>query len=409
MTVRSLKRANSKLKIKDLKLKSLLEITNAINSNLGKGELFRIYTEVLKEQLNIGKLALYIFDGKWDWGLSFGIDETDFIPHDPSTLFELTDISEISMKTEGLLGQFDVVVPVYHKDKPLAFVLIGDLIEEAIMISPIIKHLPFIQTLTNLIAVAIENKNLAKENIKKEKLKKELEFASEMQSMLLPTALPKNNYIEIAAYYQAHQEVGGDYYDFIQINPDELIFCMADVSGKGISAALLMSNFQANLRVLAENTDSLTDLVSKLNDKVLENAKGEKFITFFVGKYNKNNRVLKYINAGHNPPILVNDNTVSHLKTGCTGLGMLDVIPSIKEGIINISKNAVLCCYTDGLIELENDELEPFEMDRLSDLVLENQEQSTQTLNAVITENLNDYKQNQNYIDDIAILSCKFM
>lgn len=409
MTVRSLKRANSKLKIKDLKLKSLLEITNAINSNLGKKELFRIYQEVLKEQLNIGKLALYILDEHWEWGLCFGISETEVIPNDTSCLFDLSDITEISMKTEGLFASFDVVVPVYHKDKPLAFVLIGDLIEEAIMISPIIKHLPFIQTLTNLIAVAIENKNLARENIKKEKIKKELEFASEMQSMLLPTALPKNNHIEIAAYYQAHQEVGGDYYDFIEINSEELIFCMADVSGKGISAALLMSNFQANLRVLAENTKSLSELVEKLNTKVLDNAKGEKFITFFVGKYNKNNRVLKYINAGHNPPVLINDNTISFLMTGCVGLGMLDFIPSIKEGIINLSKDAVLCCYTDGLIELENDDLEPFELERLAELVNRLKHEETANINLAITEELKTYKQSQNYIDDIAILSCKFL
>ena len=108
-------------------------------------------------------------------------------------------------------------------------------------ISPIIKHLPFIQTFTNIIAVAIENKNLAKEAIRQERIKKELELASEMQTMLLPTALPKDNKLDIAAFYKSHQQVGGDYYDVIWVNKTEIAMCIADVSGKGVSAAILMN------------------------------------------------------------------------------------------------------------------------------------------------------------------------
>lgn len=409
MAVRSLKRANNKLRIKDLKLNALLEVTNAINNNSSKEILFQIYEQVLREQLNIGKLALFIHDGDWMYALHYEIDFEQIKNEDTSVLFDIKEITEVNRKESNIYSQFDIVVPVYHKSKPLAFVLIGDLIDEAIMISPIIKHLPFIQTLTNIIAVAIENKNMAKEIIARERMKKELEFASQMQSMLLPSSLPQNNHFEIAAYYQAHQEVGGDYYDFIKINNDEVIFCMADVSGKGISAALLMSNFQANLRVLAKNTKSLTELVLTLNEKVLDSAKGEKFITFFVAKYNLNNKVLRYINAGHNPPVLISDNTVTLLKTGCPGLGMLDFIPSVKEGIMNISSESVICCYTDGVVEIEDNSFLEYGTKRLSEIVFKNYKSPMQKMNSAILDDVIEYKGENDYIDDIAILSCRFV
>lgn len=102
--------------------------------------------------------------------------------------------------------------------------------------------------------------------------------------------------------------VSGDYYDFIPINKNEYVLCIADVSGKGMSAAMLMSNFQATLRANVKyNHNNLTieELVKELNTSVFSAAKGEKFITFFIGYYTEHNRMLKYINAGHNYPILV--------------------------------------------------------------------------------------------------------
>ena len=408
MDSKSLQRAKEKMKIKDLKLKALLDVTNAINNNSTKEELFDIYEDVLRNNLNIGKLALYSHDISWKFPIHYEVDIAQLKKEDKSVLFDLDEITELSLKTEGIFNQFDIVVPVYHKTKALAFVLIGDLFDEHSVISPIIKHLPFIQTLTNIIAVAIENKNMANEIIAKERMKKELEFASQMQNMLLPRSLPTNQNMDIDAFYRAHQEVGGDYYDFIQINSEESLFCIADVSGKGISAALLMSNFQANLRALVNQNLSLTELVNILNQKVLDSANGEKFITFFVAKYNIHDRVIRYVNAGHNPPVLFSDFTVTLLKTGCPGLGMLDYIPSIKEGIINISDNSVICCYTDGLVETENNSLEEYGTKRLASILERKQNFSMRELNEAIVKDLAEFKEDKDYFDDLAILSARF-
>ena len=154
--------------------------------------------------------------------------------------------------------------------------------------------------------------------------------------------------------------MGGDYYDFIWLNANEFAFCVADVSGKGVPAALLMSNFQANLRVLLFYIPSLTELVKELNSKVMASAKGEKFITFFIAKYNLKTQTLTYVNAAHNPPLLASGNTISELKIGCTGLGMFDEIGLIEEGILSISPDSTILCYTDGLVELENEKSQNF-------------------------------------------------
>jgi len=171
-------------------------------------------------------------------------------------------------------------------------------------VSPVIKHLHFVQTLSNIIVVAIENIRLFNESLRQEALKKELELASKMQSMLIPRkeTLPRNEKLHLTAFYHPHFDVGGDYYDCIILNKDEVGFCIADVSGKGISAALLMSNFQANLRALFTHEISLPALVERLNERVISSANGEKFITLFIAKFNYRTNDLVYINAGHNAP-----------------------------------------------------------------------------------------------------------
>lgn len=406
MAIRSLKRADAKILVRDQKLGALLEITTAINSNLSKSKLFAIYEFVLREQLNIGKLCLFLNEGEWDMALKFGAD-SDVDIDIRRDLLPITEITEVNSKVEGPFKEYDIVVPVYHKTKPLAYLLIGDVMEEALMVSPIIKHLPFVQTLTNIIAVAIENKNLVNESLRQEGMKKELELASEMQAMLLPTSLPSNNHLDIAVFYQSHQQVGGDYYDFIELSDDEVCFCIADVSGKGVSAAMLMSNFQANLRALVHYSATLAHLIEVLNRKVLESAKGEKFITLFVAKYNIKTREMIYVNAGHNPPFLISED-ISLLNAGCPGLGMLDEIPLITEGRITIPAGSSLFCYTDGLVETENEQNKEYGMEGLQESLGQNRTKTPSEINTSVLNDLKIYKGRTNYADDIALLSCKF-
>ena len=401
----------SGIQIKDFKLNVLLEVTNAINENFSTKELFEIFQNVLRDKLEIGKLALFMKEENWNCVIKYGVSHRDFDINIADELLDLKEMTYVDPKLQVHFRPFDVIIPVFHKTRPLAYLLIGDIDVERIEISPAIQHRPFIQTLTNIILVAIENKRLAKEQIKQEGIKKELQLASEMQSLLFPSSLPKNDKIELAALYQPHHQVGGDYYDCIRLNDHEIVICLADVSGKGIPAAFLMSNFQAYIRTLIKRIP-LFYLIQRLNSKVLESAKGEKFITLFIAKYNTKQRVLNYINAGHNPPLLYNKDengqNIIHLETGCTGLGMLDELPKVDEGIINIESNSTLLCYTDGVVELENDKGEEYGLEPLEKILKSDEYDSMESLNNLIQDKLVKHKENQPYIDDIALFSCKF-
>jgi sigma-B regulation protein RsbU (phosphoserine phosphatase) len=346
-----------RLKLYSFKLNALLEITQAINENLSGRELLKRYESILTDDLNIGRIAIIKLNEKWETILTTGADKEDVSHIDVEK--ELLPIKEISFVTSSphlSLKNFDIIIPVITQDTPLAFVLIGDIDEEAEGISPTIKHLHFIQTISNVIIVAIENIRLHKESLRQEAMRKELELASRIQRMLIPenSTLPQNKHIRFTAFYHPHFSVGGDYYDCISLNNNEFGFCIADVSGKGISAAILMSNFQANLRALFSDEITLDQLVNRLNTRVMASAKGEKFITLFIGKYIVDRRELQYINAGHNPPLLYEENKkqLSMLMKGCVGMGMLDKIPACEMGVVTMHEPTKMFCYTDGLVEL---------------------------------------------------------
>jgi sigma-B regulation protein RsbU (phosphoserine phosphatase) len=397
----------SRPKIKDIKLSSILEVTKAINHNFPTEKLLEIFENVLKDQLSIGKLVLFSFDNGWKCLLKYGVEAEMAGINVDKEFGHIKEISTIDYASAQSNHTFEIVIPVYHKASPLAYVLIGDLNEEKLEVSAAIKHLPFVQTLANIIVVAIENKKLAKENIRQAAMNKELELASEMQNMLFPSKLPDNSKLQISAFYLPHQQVGGDYYDFIQLDENEIAFCMADVSGKGVPAALLMSNFQANLRILLNHMTSLTELVKELNAKVVQNAKGEKFITLFIARYNIVTKILTYINAGHNPPLLAGGNSVSMLRTGCTGLGMFDELNKVKEGVMSIDPGSILLCYTDGVVEIENEQEEEFGVGFLKSILQEEIKSDMAALNRRIIAEVVRHKGKMPYIDDIALFSCR--
>lgn len=399
----------NRIKSKDFKLNSLLEITSAINSNKAVSEILNIYNYILSEQLGIRKFVLFNHQKKWEVLSKKGIKgkvkdidvEEDFM--------RFSDITVIESSYKKSLDNFDVIIPVYHKDKPLAFLVMGGIKDQLLSNDRrSFVNLNFIQTLTNIIVVAIENKRMAKESLKQESVKKELEIASEMQRLLFPGELPTNQKIDISAKYLSHSQVSGDYYDYIQLNEDEFIMCIADVSGKGIAAAMLMANFQATVRTLYNyKRFDLKELVLELNSKVFENAKGEKFVTFFIAEYNSATRKLKYINAGHNWPILIHGNQSTFLNKGCIGLGMLAEIPALESEEVEIETNTTLILYTDGVVELENKEEEQFETDRLTKIVQNFYPLSMEDLNEIIFSKLDDWRGRKKYVDDTAILSCR--
>jgi phosphoserine phosphatase RsbU/P len=393
--------------VKDLKLNALLEITKAINNNLSTAQLLDLYQDILENRLKIGKLVLFSYDKEWTCILKYGIDaEFNHIEFE-NELLSIKEIETISFSKGNLSKSFEIVIPVYHKQIPLAYVLLGDVNEQKIELSAAIKHLPYIQTLTNIIVVSIENKKLYRQTIQRAQMQKELELAQTMQQMLFPNNLPNTDEIKVAAKYIPHQQVSGDYYDLIPLNIHEYMFCVADVSGKGIAAALLMSNIQATFHSLVNYTYNLKDIIIELNKRVWLNAKGEKFVSLFLGKINTKSKQLTYINAGHNTPILISDNKVMRLAKGCTLLGIGEAIAFIDVDIMDMPEPYTLFCYTDGLTDTVNTSDEYIDEETIIEILRKNINSEPQFINDAMMYYAEEFKGENLFVDDIALMTIK--
>lgn len=404
----ALRRLEHEVKLRDFRLNSLLDITSAINANKDVEELTKLFEFIVKEQLGYDKFVLFNKQEEWNCLLRVGYRGKVHFLDVEKELGRFKEITVIESSHTELLNDFDVIIPVFHHDRALAYLLVKG-VEYDGHYSKALNYMSFIQTLANIIVVAIENKRMAKIDIHQERLKKELEVASAMQQLLFPSDLPTNRRMDISAMYKPRHEVGGDYYDFIPLGEDQFIMCIADVSGKGVSAAMLMANFQATLRTLFQyQLFDIKTLVEELNKKVANSAKGEKFITFFIAHYDTNTRKLTYVNAGHNHPFLTNGKTVEDLSQGTIGLGMLDELPFINVGETTVGSNTTLVLYTDGVVELENEDEEFFGTERLVKLVKNYYPLSMGDMNNLIFSKLDEWKGPLDLVDDTAIFSCRF-
>ena len=404
MTEQTLK---AKFEIKELELNALLEITQAINNNLSEESLYKIYNFTLRSNLNIQKLALFVLDDDWNCKVSFGtkkhFNKASLLPAF-KTIQDITHLKEFEACDFTV---FDLIIPVAHKGNTLALVFVGGLEKDDYHDDDGVK---FIQALSNIIIVAIENKKLVRKQLQQESFRKELEIASDVQQFLFPDKLPNTDVLKIEASYLPHDMVGGDYYDYIPINKNQFLICVADVSGKGIPAALMMSNFQASLRTLLRQTPNLTDIVEALNFQVLENTKGEKFITFFAAIYDIRLKTMVFVNAGHNPPILIDKkNGIRLLEDGSTVLGAMHPLPFLNEGFLTNLDDFLLFCFTDGVTETVNELEQEFGSERLMEY-FQNEETYTKDLRDIhqdIIVALDNFKGRNSYHDDITILSCR--
>jgi phosphoserine phosphatase RsbU/P len=404
-----LERIIERLELKEFQLRALLDVTKAINNTMEQGAMLTLYEKIVREELGITRLMLFERTDKWQRVLAYGTDgRSESI--DVEQLFSsYKDIQVIGSEEAGSLGAFDVAVPVYHRDRPLAFLLIGDIDEEEQRMSPTVKHLNFIQTLTNLIVVAMENKRLAQQELQQERDKRELELAADMQNMLVPRELPNTERIAAAAWYQPHRQVGGDYYDLIALDKDRWMVCVADVSGKGMSAALLMSNFQATLHAsFTAGVQDLEPLMHRLNERVQASARGERFITLFLGIIDLATRSMRFVNAGHNPPMLYHAGGITPLNDGSIALGMLQNLPFMKVGLVELPKDSTLLCYTDGIVEQEDLHGNAFETEPLERVLRDLAQASPEQVIANIKTAFGSHRGTVPYLDDIALLTCRF-
>ncbi len=251
----------------------------------------------------------------------------------------------------------------------------------------------FLQSLGNLAVLSIQKTLFLEERIEKERIEEEINIAKKIQEGLFPDSIPDIPKIDIAAKNIPSEQVGGDYYDVVQAPDGNYIFAIGDVTGKGIPAALLMANLQSMLHVLLPVDISLGEATGRINNLIFENTPSDKFITFFWGKYFQQERKLRYINAGHNPPILFRaaSEGFQGLHEGGLILGALSTLAPYKETDIHLETGDILICYTDGVTETFNSEGEEYQEDKLKAVILRNRNRTSEEILEAIINDVNSF------------------
>lgn len=396
-----------KLELRNIQLDAVLQLTQAINYNFSNTALIEIYRYLLNEELKIKNFLLYLQEPAWKKYASRSLKLSDY-PANPDKLFPFKQQGPLGKELQQLFPGFELVIPVIVKQDPIAFVLLSkpehedpDLVKEL---------LSYVQGVTNIVAVANENRKLQERQLQQEKISNELSLAAKMQSMLIPGTgiLEAGEGVAVIADYLPHRDVGGDYYDIFPINDEELVFCVADVSGKGVPAALLMSNFQANLRALIKYHPSLVDLVNELNKAVLTITQGDKFITLFIGKLNRQTGLLKYISAGHVPPLLCRNGQTQELSSGTTLLGIFETLPFVHLGKVQLVPGDTLLAFTDGMTENNNYREQPFGSEGVESVLKLNYNKTLLELRDALMQALKQHRGNREFDDDLTLLSLRF-
>lgn len=394
------------LNLKQLQIKSLLAITQAINENVPAEGLYNMYKSFMSWEMGIRKMALFVeVDAKLTCVIAENLENKALTNgRMDGMLNEYTRLHTIRREDPETLQEFDIVIPVYHKKTPIAYALIGGIKEQ----EDIYNKIQFITTITNIIAVALENKRLFKRQVEQETFKREMELASKVQHMLIPDELPTGRKFELDAIYKPHYNVGGDYLDVISYGEDRFVFCIADISGKGIAAALLMANFQANLQSLIYQYRDLQTFMIALNHAVFRTTHGDKYITLFVGELNLKTKHLSYINAGHFPPYLKMDDKLMRLDRGCTVVGAFANLPFIEMGELELTGDGLILTFTDGLTDLQDDNGKYFEEDEIEKIFAENDCTSAKEFNCDLLKAMDAFRGNRELPDDVAVLTCTF-
>ena len=307
---------------------------------------------------------------------------------------------------EPAWDRYELVIPIMRQKQVAAYVFVGGLRND----HDRQQLIPFLSALANTLVGAVENRRLQAQRVADAAVRREIEIAQEVQAMLFPRQLPNDSHLAMERSYVPHTEIGGDYYDVIEIDADRLLLCIADVSGKGVPASLLMSNFQAGLRTLLRQGVELATIVPELNHLLFRNSGGEKFITAFLGIYNRRTRCLHYVNAGHNDPLLIADNgTVQTLRHGTVMLGIMEKLPLLRVGEVEIPSHSLLLLYTDGLTEVFDADNNEFGEAGVLDVLHRGRYLPLPRLHQELLRRINAFSAHDSqFADDVTILSCRF-
>ncbi|MFN2511423.1 MAG: SpoIIE family protein phosphatase [Pyrinomonadaceae bacterium] len=315
--------------------------------------------------------------------------------HDPRFASGTVVLQGIRSVLAVPLGVSDKVFGIIYADSPIAD---GRFTED---------HLKVLTTLASVAAIRVENARLAEARLQQERLERELQLAMEIQQRFQPTAPPVVPGYELQGISFPCYEIGGDYYDFIEREDGRLVIALGDVSGKGTAAALLMSSLHASVHAQAGSHDTLSETISAVNRYLADNIPANRFVTLFYAELDPASGALSFLNAGHNPPLIVHAaGTVEQLASGGLPLG-IKRNAEYREGRTQMQMGDVLVIYSDGVTEAASPSGEEFGATRLYEVVSRNMEASAAGVRDRIESALTKFSQGTQAADDITLVIVK--
>jgi putative ABC transport system permease protein len=343
--------------------------------------------------------------------LSFAADEMDTVlrwSHEqrPQYLPEIEYLKAIGLR---------LAIPLRTKKEIIGLLLLGPTLEGNVY-SLADKEL--IQACAQQLALMIENARLTDRVVEQEKVRRDVALAAEVQERLLPEKSIEDGLSSIAAFTLPARGVGGDCYDFVELGDRGIGVALADVSGKGIAAALIMAAIQASLRIFAsENEISPAELAARMNAFLYRSTGFDRYATFFYAQFHSQKRQLRYVNAGHNPPFLArassshlpdgpSHDSVEELTIGGTVIGMFPTA-DYEEALVELRPGDVMLAFTDGVTEALNPSQDEFGADRLKSLLCRVAHLPVKDIISIISSELRAWIADAPQHDDLTFIVAK--
>ncbi len=301
-----------------------------------------------------------------------------------------------------MIGNTNVIFPLKSRERTLGVLEVktGTRIPETV-------H-SLLRGLAAFVAIMIDKLEMLARIIEKEKLEKELQIARQIQQSFLPSGPFVLPGLDVAAINISSSAVGGDYFDIVPIKEVETIFSINDVSGHGIPASLLMSTFRTNFIYRIKTDPDMMDTILFLNDMLAETTDSNLFVTSFTCRINVETRTLRYINAGHNFPVIIRGDDVLKLSEGSMAVGMFPGIPR-ETAELEVREGDLLVLYTDGIVEAENAAGDMYGLDRAVEFIRAHRDEPAEAIKKSFLQELRDYSGEHNFEDDLTFILVKIL
>ena len=384
-----------------VELEALYDVGLAVASTL---DLDRLSEEILLRAVSLldaRRGALYLLeDGRYRLDRIFGGEAADWLAADDPGLHAF--LAGASEAPASLLpgARYLLGVPIEVESGRRGLLVVGDK-ESRRGVGPFLtSDRRTLSLFANQAALALENARLHLQALEKERLEREMHLASEIQRQILPKGAPSVPGFDLVGWYRPARQVGGDYYDLFPVRGGRIGLVVGDVSGKGMPAALMVSTLHSALRLLFDHLEFGPVLLERLNRHIVESSASNKFITMLLAEMDPRTGVLHYMNAGHNPGILLrHDGSVDQLGAGGLPLGLMPAA-RFQSRALTLEPGDLLCIYTDGITEAESQDEEEFGMGRLIDLLRRERHRPLQELIEVIPQLVGEHSQGLPQGDD---------